>query len=84
MYLLRIHIVLEAGVCGIEDAKWGSVPIAFVVVSGTVTEGELIEFCEERLARYKVPKEFHFVEKLPRNASNKLLRRELKKWVDSQ
>ena len=76
--------VLEAGVCGMEDEKWGSVPIAFVVVSGTVTEEELIEFCTEQLARYKMPKKIHFVEKLPRNGSNKLLRRELKKWADSQ
>lgn len=76
--------VLEAGVCGIEDAKWGSVPIAFVVVSGAVTEGELIEFCAEQLARYKMPKRIQFIDKLPRNGSNKLVRRELKKWSDSQ
>lgn len=76
--------VLEAGVCGKEDSKWGSVPSAFVVVSERITEEELIEFCAERLARYKMPKEIQFVDKLPRNASNKLLRRELKEWIDSQ
>ena len=37
--------VLEAGVCGKEDAEWGSVPVAFVVVSGNVTEEELRAYC---------------------------------------
>lgn len=73
--------VLEAGVCGAANQEWGSVPIAFIVLNGSVTATELQSFCEERLARYKVPKTFHFVDELPRNASNKLLRRELKKWL---
>lgn len=76
--------VLEVGVCGKEDEKWGSMPVAFVVVSEEITEEELVEFCAEQLARYKMPKEIYFVDKLPRNASNKLLRRELKEWIDSQ
>ena len=74
--------IREVGVCGKDDAKWGSVPIAFIVVTEKVTEDELKSFCEERLARYKVPAEFRIVAKLPRNASNKLLRRELREWVD--
>lgn len=76
--------VREAGVCGKEHSEWGSVPIAFVVVSGKVTAEELTLFCEERLARYKVPKSFHFVEELPRNGSNKLLRRKLKELADTE
>ncbi|KAA0964791.1 o-succinylbenzoate--CoA ligase [Sporosarcina sp. ANT_H38] len=74
--------VREAGVCGKEHPEWGSVPIAFVVVLGTVTEADLMSFCEKRLARYKVPKSFHFVDELPRNGSNKLLRRKLKELLD--
>ncbi|WP_203246992.1 o-succinylbenzoate--CoA ligase [Sporosarcina beigongshangi] len=74
--------VSEVGVCGQEHSEWGSVPVAFVVATEDVTVEELLLFCEERLAHYKVPKAFRFVEKLPRNASNKLLRRELKEWLD--
>ncbi|MER2090122.1 MAG: o-succinylbenzoate--CoA ligase [Sporosarcina sp.] len=74
--------VREAGVCGIEHLEWGSVPIAFVVMSGELSADDLASFCEERLARYKVPKSFYIVDKLPRNASNKLLRRKLKELVD--
>ena len=81
--VLAAHpFISEAGVCGTDDEEWGSVPIAFVVVTENVSEDELRVFCKVRLASYKVPKEFHFVEELPRNASNKLLRRELKEWVD--
>ncbi|WP_172371824.1 o-succinylbenzoate--CoA ligase [Sporosarcina jiandibaonis] len=76
--------ISEAGVCGKDDDEWGSVPIAFVVVTENVSDEELRVFCRERLASYKVPKAFCFVEELPRNASNKLLRRELKKWADLQ
>lgn len=74
--------IIEAGVCGKENDKWGSIPIAFIVVSKKIEEAEVLAFCQEHLARYKLPKEIHFVEKLPRNASNKLLRRELKKWLE--
>ncbi|GKV55911.1 2-succinylbenzoate--CoA ligase [Sporosarcina sp. NCCP-2222] len=75
--------VQEAGVCGIEDETWGSVPIAFIVNKIDVTGEELIEYCAARLAKYKVPKQIVFVDQLPRNASNKLLRRELKKILPS-
>ncbi|MCZ2257691.1 o-succinylbenzoate--CoA ligase [Sporosarcina sp. G11-34] len=76
--------ILEVGVCGKEDPKWGSVPIAFVKTSGQVTAEELGHYCAKRLARYKVPTEFRFVENLPRNASNKLLRRKLREWIEAK
>ncbi|WP_194841456.1 o-succinylbenzoate--CoA ligase [Sporosarcina obsidiansis] len=78
--LLAHPAVKEAGVCGRVDEQWGQVPVAFVV-SSSVTEHELIQFCQQNLARYKLPKEIRFVDQLPRNASNKLMRFELKKWL---
>ncbi|KPB03311.1 o-succinylbenzoate--CoA ligase [Bacillus sp. CHD6a] len=81
--------IKEAGVTGISDDQWGQVPVAFVV---TDMEEELMEenvmpFVREQLAGYKIPKQIYVVEKLPRNASNKLMRRELLKmlpdWEDS-
>ena len=71
--------VFEAGVRGIEDEKWGQVPIAFVVLTEEVTEQELIAYCRNYLASYKIPREIVFCKRLPRNGANKLLRRELKK-----
>ncbi|WP_379965218.1 o-succinylbenzoate--CoA ligase [Ectobacillus sp. sgz5001026] len=76
--LLAHPLVLEAGVVGIDDENWGQVPVAFVKVEKELTEKDLLVFCQERLARYKVPKHIYYVNELPRNASNKLLRRELK------
>lgn len=78
--LLAHPDVEEAGVVGRKDETWGQVPVAFVRKAETslVTEEELLMFCSKRLARYKIPQEIQFVDALPRNASNKLLRRELK------
>ncbi|MEH7548199.1 MULTISPECIES: o-succinylbenzoate--CoA ligase [Bacillaceae] len=81
--LLAHPDVMEAGVTGIEDKKWGQVPIAFIVKKkGTNLSGEELQrFCMERLAKYKLPKAFYFTEQLPRNAAKKLLRRKLREWV---
>ncbi|MED3561625.1 o-succinylbenzoate--CoA ligase [Bacillus xiapuensis] len=78
--LLSHPDVMDAGVTSREDERWGQVPIAFIVQrDGRSTAEELEQFCLKRLAKYKVPKDFYFVEELPRNASNKLLRRMLGK-----
>lgn len=76
--------VTEAGVCGVEDETWGQVPVAFIVKKEEVTEEEMITFCMQKLAKYKVPKKIYFVDELPRNASNKLMRRKLKEYLNNQ
>ena len=75
--------VFEAGVTGTEDEKWGQVPLAFVVKyhGAAVTEDELLAYCRDFLASYKLPRRIHFCEELPRNGAGKLLRRDLiKNW----
>jgi O-succinylbenzoic acid--CoA ligase len=83
--LLSHQNVLEVGVTGKDDVKWGKVPVAFVVLhkNTTISGEELQQFCKERLASYKIPKEIYFVESLPRNAANKLLRRKLIELLQS-
>jgi len=76
--LLAHPNVREAGVTGIADEIWGQVPIGFVVLNHPVSEDELLSFCNQKLAKYKIPKKIFKAEALPRNASNKLLRRKLK------
>lgn len=76
--------VREVGVCGKKHPKWGETPVAFIVADGEVSSDELLAFCKGRLANYKIPTEIVFVDALPRNASNKLLRRELKEWLLSK
>lgn len=77
--LLAHPLISEAGVTGLSDEKWGQVPVAFVKSANNeiLSEQELKDYCSDRLARYKVPKSIYFVEQLPRNASNKLMRRKL-------
>ncbi|NSL51369.1 o-succinylbenzoate--CoA ligase [Calidifontibacillus erzurumensis] len=75
--------VEEAGVVGKDSVEWGQVPVAFVKLfdSQTATKEDIIAHCKERLAKYKVPTDVFFVDHLPRNASNKLMRKELRKWI---
>ncbi len=73
--------IREAGVCGVEDETWGEVPVAFVVIKKETPKSDIIGYCMEHLAKYKVPKEIYIVEKLPRNGSNKLMRRKLKELI---
>lgn len=77
--LLAHPDVIDAGVTGVEDERWGQVPVAFVSISedAEFDEGGIISFCGDRLARYKVPSRVYPVKELPRNASKKLLRRKL-------
>ncbi|MGY2645089.1 o-succinylbenzoate--CoA ligase [Bacillus inaquosorum] len=76
--LLSHHAVAEAGVSGAEDQKWGKVPHAYLVLHKPVSAEELTAYCKERLAKYKIPAKFFILDSLPRNASNKLLRNQLK------
>ena len=71
--------VAEAAVVGTPDPRWGRVGLAYVVVRGDVTEGELVALCRRELAGYKVPKEIRFVTELPHSAVGKLLRRDLRR-----
>jgi O-succinylbenzoic acid--CoA ligase len=80
--LMSHPAVGEAGVIGAPDAEWGRRVTGVVVlregVTATPSPDELIAFCRERLAGYKVPRHIEFRSALPRNAAGKLLRRELR------
>ncbi|TQR18039.1 o-succinylbenzoate--CoA ligase [Psychrobacillus vulpis] len=80
--LVKHSAVKEAGVVGRQHDKWGQVPVAFVVLKDKVSEEELKEFMKNVIAPYKQPVDYYFVDQLPRNASNKLLRRELLKYLN--
>ncbi len=77
--LLAHPSVAEAAVVGLADASFGQRVAAFVVprASARVTDSELERFCRASLAGYKIPRAFHRVTELPRNASGKILRRSL-------
>ncbi|CAN5526829.1 long-chain-fatty-acid--CoA ligase FadD2 [soil metagenome] len=67
--------VEEVAVVGVADDDYGQILAAFV--AGSVTAGDVIDACKKELASYKVPKRVHILEELPRNATGKILKREL-------
>ena len=72
--------VAEAAVVGVADEYWGEAVQAVVALHAEqqATAEEIVEFCSERLARFKLPKKVQFTDALPRNAAGKVLRRELR------
>jgi len=78
--LLAHPDVEEAGVVGVPDPRWGQVPVAVVRPrpGSSLDEAAAIAFCAGRLARYKVPVRVRFADALPRTASGKLRRAELR------
>jgi long-chain acyl-CoA synthetase len=72
--------VLEAATIGLPDPKRGETVKSFVVLrpGETATEDEILAWCREQLAAYKVPRQIEFRSELPKSALQKLLRRELK------
>ena len=78
--LARHPSVCEAAAIGVEDKDFGQRLRAFVVLEqgSETTEDELKDHVKRNLARYKVPREIVFMDELPRNATGKVLKRELK------
>ena len=72
--LLRHPAVQEVAVVGLPHERWGEAPCAFVVLKPgqTATEAELRDFARARLAHFKVPQWFNFVEELPKTATGKI------------
>ena len=69
--------VQEVAAIGVDDDDYGQRLRAFVVRTGEVSEDELREHVKANLARFKVPREIVFLDELPRNATGKILKREL-------
>jgi len=73
--LLRHHAVAEAVTFGVPHQSWGEEVAAAVVLKGEVGKRELADFCREHLADFKVPRQFFFVNEIPRTATGKIQRR---------
>lgn len=75
--VLEAHdAVVEAAVVGIPDEEWGEKVVACVIAKSKVSETELIDFCRDKLAAYKRPKQIVFMDALPMRAG-KVVKREL-------
>lgn len=74
--------VQMATVVARPDDKWGEIPVAVVVArDSSLTGDDLKAYLKERLAKYKQPREYHFVESLPLNASGKVIKADVRKQL---
>ena len=81
--LLAHPAVAEASVVGRPDREWGEVVIAFIVARGTPPSArELDQLCLDHIARFKRPKEYRFVERLPKNNYGKVVKTELRATLE--
>ncbi|ATQ42922.1 class I adenylate-forming enzyme family protein [Caulobacter mirabilis] len=79
--LLRHPAVREIAVVGRHDAEWGEIPVAFVVLSAPATSRQLDEFCAAQIARYKRPREYRFIQDLPKSSYGKVLKSKLRDFL---
>ena len=79
--LYQLPQVAEAAVIGVPNEKWGEVGLAVLVLKPgqTLDRSAAIAYCGERLARFKLPSDIAIIDALPRNATGKVLKRELRK-----
>jgi acyl-CoA synthetase (AMP-forming)/AMP-acid ligase II len=77
-YLLEHPAVAQAAVIGVPDERLGEVGRAFVVARGPVSADGLIAWCRDRMAGYKVPRSVVFLDRLPLNASGKVMKDRLR------
>lgn len=76
--------VASSAVIGIPDEKSGEIPIAYIELEegiASIDEMELKKYLRENLANYKIPRQIHFIDELPKNATGKVLKRELKEKI---
>jgi acyl-CoA synthetase (AMP-forming)/AMP-acid ligase II len=75
--------ISEAAVIGQQSERWGESPLAIVVATDeNITQADVLEFCQGKLARFKQPKAVEFVSAIPRNPSGKILKRVLRDQFD--
>lgn len=83
--ILQLAGIVECAVVAAPHGRWGQTPVAFVVRSSdAVTHDTIMEYAREQLAGYKLPTQVRFVEELPKNASNKIVRKSLRDQLEAE
>ena len=77
------NVINDAGVIGIPSKKWGESPLAVIVrADDSLSEQDVMDHCVGKLAPFKTVKAVEFIDVIPRNASGKILKRELRDIYD--
>jgi acyl-CoA synthetase (AMP-forming)/AMP-acid ligase II len=76
--LAQHPLVSEVAVFGVPDERWGEVVTAAVVSPGRIDKDELVAFARERLAGYKLPRQVHCVDEMPKTATGKVSKKDLR------
>jgi len=81
--LFKLDGVADIAIVGVPDTRWDEVGCAVVVVEPgkSLTADDVIDFCRDKLARFKIPKQVVFMDELPRNATGKVLKRVLREQI---
>lgn len=80
--LLQLAGIRECAVTAAPHERWGQTPVAFVVADGVVSEDAILAHAKEHLAGYKLPTRIEFLDELPKNASNKIMRARLRERAE--
>ena len=84
--LYQLPEVAEAAIIGVPNDRWGEVGLAVLALKpgAELDRATVVEHCVERLAKFKIPNDIAIVDELPRNATGKVLKRELRdRFVDA-
>lgn len=82
--LLQLEGVIECAVVAAPHERWGQTPVAFIVRrDDSITDEQIMGYARENLAGYKLPTLLRFVDELPKNASNKIVRRRLRDELEA-
>jgi fatty-acyl-CoA synthase len=78
--------VAEVAVIGVQDEKWGETGAAYLVLkpAASLSEESIRDFCSDKLAKFKIPKYFFFIDKLPLNATGKIDKKKLSESYKNQ
>jgi fatty-acyl-CoA synthase len=82
--LFKMEGIADVAVIGLPDERWGEAGCAVVVTTPgqTLEPDDVIDFCRDKLARFKIPSDVKFIDELPRNATGKVLKRVLREQFE--
>lgn len=76
--------IASVAVIGVPDDRWGEVPLAVAVARAEISAQDVLEHLSGRIAKYKIPREVRFVDELPRTASGKVRKNDLRGRFDTR